>query len=44
MAQVVTGAQSLDETWDTYVATMNNMGVERLVQIYNDVYARATAE
>ena len=44
VAQVVTGAMSLEDSWDSYVSTMNNMGAERLAEIYQDVYARAIAE
>ena len=44
VAQVFTGAVSLDESWDSYITTLNNMGLERLIEIYQDVYARAIAE
>ena len=44
VAQVFTGAVSLDDSWDSYITTLNNMGLERLIEIYQDVYARAIAE
>lgn len=30
----------IEEQWDDYVATLNQMGLERYVQIYADAYAR----
>ena len=44
VAQVFTGAVSLEDSWDSYITTLNNMGLERLIEIYQDVYARAIAE
>ena len=44
VAQVVTGAVTLKDSWDDYVATLDKMGLERLIEIYQDVYARAIAE
>ena len=44
VAQVVTGAVTLEDSWDDYVATLDKMGQERLIEIYQDVYARAIAE
>ena len=35
---------TLEDSWDSYVSTLNNMGLERLIEIYQDVYARAIAE
>lgn len=37
IAQFVTGDRSLDE-WDDYVATMEQMGIERLEEIYQEAY------
>lgn len=39
-ADVVTGKVDLDSTWDDFVAKMNEMGLEDLVQIHNDAYSR----
>ena len=35
----VLGQKSLSE-WDAYVATIKNMGVDELIQIYQTAYAR----
>ncbi len=43
-AQVITGEVKLDETWDSYVASMNNMGAQRFEAIMKDAYARAWSE
>lgn len=39
-ANVVVGKVSLEETWDDYVKELDNMGYDRLVEIYNNAYAR----
>lgn len=44
VAQVATGELNLDESWDTYVETMNAMGAQELAGIYQAAYARAVAE
>ena len=42
LAQVVSGQIKLEETWDDYVDTLETMGLDRMVEIYRDVYARAS--
>lgn len=42
MAEVATGIKQLDETWDAYVAELNNMGAERLHEMQNRAYLEAT--
>ena len=34
----------IDEGWDAYVEQLNAMGLERLIQIYTDAYARYTGK
>lgn len=34
----------IDEGWDAYVEQLNAMGLERLIQIYTDAYARYTGQ
>jgi len=41
VAQVVTGDLSLEESWDSYLATMNDMGAPRMLEIYTEVYNAA---
>lgn len=41
VAQVVTGELSLEESWDSYVETMNAMGAPRMLEIYQEVYDAA---
>lgn len=41
VAQVATGEQSLEESWDTYVETMNAMGAQELAGIYQKAYQEA---
>ncbi|MDY3920465.1 MAG: hypothetical protein SOZ59_15970 [Candidatus Limivivens sp.] len=40
-AQVVIGEQSLDDSWDNYVETLNNMGAAELMEIYQKAYDAA---
>ena len=40
MAEVITGRKNLDETWDEYLATLKEMGVERLNEIDQAAYSR----
>ncbi len=37
-AQVVTGQQDLDSSWDNYVATLEKMGLSQMMEIYNAAY------
>lgn len=43
VAQVATGALDLEESWDTYVETMNAMGAQEMAGIYEAAYERAVA-
>ncbi len=38
IAQVTTGELELSSSWDEYIATLNNMGVEQLIEIYQTAY------
>lgn len=38
VAQVATGELSLDDSWEEYVATLNAMGAEQLMSIYQTAY------
>jgi len=38
LAEVVTGVKDLDDTWDEYLKTMEDMKLSRLVEIYNEAY------
>ena len=39
-AQVVTGELVLEDSWDDYVNTLNQMGLEEMVSIFQAAYAR----
>lgn len=41
-AQVVTGAVSLEESWQGYIDTLKQMGLDTMVSIYQAAYERAT--
>lgn len=41
VAQVVTGELSLEDSWDSYVETMNAMGAPKMLEIYQEVYDAA---
>ena len=43
VAQVATGEMTLDESWDTYIETMNAMGAQELEAIYQATYEAAMA-
>jgi len=43
-AQIVTGQESLEDTWDNFQKTLKDMGVEELQAAYKAAYDRATAE
>lgn len=38
-AKFITGAEPMSN-WDKYLKTMNDMGVDKLVEIYQDAYDR----
>lgn len=40
-AQVIIGELDLEESWDNYVATLNQMGLERLMEIHTRSYEDA---
>lgn len=42
-SQVAAGGLDLDSTWDDYVATLNQMGMERVMELRNAAYDRAKA-
>ena len=37
-AQVITGEQDLESTWDSYVSTMEQMGASKLESLYVNAY------
>jgi len=39
-AKIIVGELSLDDSWDDYIKTLKNMGVEELVKIYQDAVDR----
>lgn len=39
IAQVATGELDLESSWDEYLATLDQMGVEQMIQVYKDAYA-----
>ena len=41
-AECITGIVSVDDTWDEFQATLKDMKVDRMVEIYRDAYARAS--
>lgn len=41
MAQVITGSLSLEDSWDSYLATLEAMESQRLHEIYQEVYKTA---
>lgn len=43
-AQVITGQLDLEESWDEYLTTLENMGLFEMNQCYIDAYARLKAE
>lgn len=43
VAQVATGEMTLDESWDTYIETMNAMGAQELEAIYQATYEASMA-
>lgn len=38
--QFITGSLDLDKDWDTYVNGLNNMGMPRLIEVYQTAYDR----
>ncbi len=41
VAECTTGIQDIDASWEKFQATLEQMGVERMIEIYRDAYARA---
>lgn len=41
IAECTTGLVSIEETWDTFQATLKQMQVERMIEIYREAYNRA---
>ena len=39
-ANFITGAWDIDEDWDTYLAEMEKMGVNELLEVYQTAYDR----
>lgn len=39
----ITGVQKVDDTWDAYIAAMNNMGMQQVITAYNAAYQRYAA-
>ena len=37
-SKIVTGQQDLDATWDEYKTTLENMGLSKMLEIYNTAY------
>ena len=44
MAKVATGETTLDDSWDEYIETLKAMGMERMFEIYQEVYDAAIAD
>lgn len=44
VAQVATGELTLEESWDEYVATLENMGAGQMLEIYQAAYDAGIAE
>lgn len=40
IAQVTTGELELASSWDNYISTLEQMGVQKLIDIYKDAYAK----
>ena len=38
--EAIVGVKDIDATWDSYVANIQELGMDRVVEIYNDAYAR----
>ena len=36
----ITGQKSLDTDWDAYVSGLQNLGIDRMVELYNTAYQR----
>ena len=36
----ITGQKSLDTDWDAYVSGLQNLGIDRIVELYNTAYQR----
>ena len=44
MAKVATGETTLEESWDEYLETLKAMGMDRMFEIYQEVYDAAIAK
>ena len=44
IAEIVTGRQELDDSWDTYIDTLQKMGLDELMTIYTKVYEDAVSQ
>ena len=44
MAKFVRGEMSLDNDWDTYLKELENIGLSRLLEIYQAAYDRTYKE
>lgn len=42
-AECTTGIISIEETWENFQATLKQMGVDRMIEIYRNAYDRAVA-
>ncbi|MHA6481709.1 extracellular solute-binding protein [Paenibacillus sp. strain BS8-2] len=38
MAQFIIGRESIDESWESYVQTLNQMGIDSLIEIYDEAF------
>ncbi len=44
MAKVATGETTLEDSWDEYIETLKAMGMDRMFEIYQEVYDAAIAK
>jgi putative aldouronate transport system substrate-binding protein len=42
IAEVTTGKKDLESSWDAYITTLKNMGLDKLMTIYTKAYEEAT--
>lgn len=43
-ARFITGEEDIETGWNTYINNLNQMGLQEVLDIYNDAYARALAQ
>ncbi len=43
-SQFITGSSDIDAEWDNYVSTLNDMGLERFMEVLNESYVYAYGE